>query len=55
MGLGVNNIWSLASLVGLGVLATVVIDVGSGVRFCVFRGLQGLPDYASITILDGFV
>ena len=34
------------ALVGLGVLATVVIDVESGVRFSVFRGL---PDYATIT------
>lgn len=42
-------------LVGLGVLATVVIDVESGVRFCAFRGFMGLPDYANATLSYSFV
>lgn len=47
-------------LVGLGVLATVVIDGESGVRFCVFvRGFVGclimqLPPYYT-ALCDGVV
>lgn len=43
------------ALVGLGVLATVVIDDRVGCQILRFQGLRGLPDYATITVLYGFV